>query len=212
MGMHLITRCIMWRGLLIIYGDTSILTETLHQEVVQYPVGAEGGATCETLPCCGLPANPCAVLYLWSSPLSAQQLLSNTHTHKLRRKTRSRGGEKKKKKRRRRRVYSQNESATQQSSDGRIDRSIHRLIDRQSVSGGEGGCELWVKQAGEKKEEKHESAAAAAVPGSGFNGLPQQRGTVAEPWPACPRVSVSPGPRGPRAQVGHECVCVCVTL
>ena len=134
------------------------------------------------------------------------------HTHKLRRKTRSRGGEKKKKKRRRRRVYSQNESATQQSSDGRIDRSIHRLIDRQSVSGGEGGCELWVKQAGEKKEEKHESAAAAAVPGSGFNGLPQQRGTVAEPWPACPRVSVSPGPRGPRAQVGHECVCVCVCV
>lgn len=71
------------------------------------------------------------------------------------------------------------------------------------------GCQLGVKQKKEEKEEKHESAAAAA-PGSGFNGLPQQRGTVAENWTQLP---VGPGARAHRAQVGRMSVCGCdITL
>ena len=74
------------------------------------------------------------------------------------------------------------------------------------------GRQLCVKQwkkKEEKRQEKHESA-AAGVPGSGFNGLPQQRRTVAENWTACPRqLSARTGPGARHAQVRQNNVCVC---
>lgn len=152
-----------------------------------------------------VPANPCAVLYLWSSPLSAQQLLSNTH--KLWRKK----DEEEKKTRRRRRVYSQNESVTQQSSDGRIDRSIHRLIDRLPFSGGEGGCELWVKQAEEKRRRnmsRQQQQQSQGVVLTGYHSNAELLPNPGRRAPACPSAlsTEAPAPRW------DTCVCVCDAL
>ncbi|XP_030261355.1 rho GTPase-activating protein 18 isoform X2 [Sparus aurata] len=150
-----------------------------------------------------VPANPCAVLYLWSSPLSAQQLLSNTH--KLWRK---KDEEKKKKKRRRRRVYSQNESATQQSSDGRIDRSIHRLIDRLPFSGGEGGCELWVKQAEEKRRRnmsRQQQQQSQGVVLTGYHSNAELLPNPGRRAPACPSALSTEAP-APSRRTGHYTV------
>lgn len=106
-------------------------------------------------------ANPCVVCCI-CNPAPVLQLLSNTHTQVVER--REEGKEEV--------LVSEwvGDTAVQRWKRW-TDRSIYiyRWIDRfayRLVS----GCELCVKPRGEEKEEKHESA---AVPGSGFNGLPQ---------------------------------------
>lgn len=80
---------------------------------------------------------------------------------------------------------------------------------RGKARGGEFGVGLslrWERSVREfhtRRTERQENHEPGRGPRSGFNGLPQQRGTVTESWSACARPPVSRGgPGAHRAQVG----------